>query len=110
MSKMFGGYDIEDIDTIANVLLQALDDTQEPHTDLKVLALCRAITLIGNEADLDRACMMIDEMADYGLAEALELMEPDFMEPDDDLPVDHIPIEYVLELDDDEGDEDADDD
>lgn len=102
----FAGFELDDIDSIAQPLLQALDDTGETDVRLKVLALCRAITLIGNESDLDNACQMIDEMSDFILTESLELLEPDFLEDEDDVPLDHI---STLELDDDEEDEDDED-
>lgn len=100
----FGGFEIEDIDAIAQPLLQALEDTGEADVKLHVLALCRAITLIGKEKDLDTACQMIDEMADFLITEALALMDDDdeFDEVEDDVPLDHL---GTLELDDD-GDDD----
>lgn len=108
----FAGFELDDIDSIAQPLLQALDDTGETDVRLKVLALCRAITLIGSESDLDNACQMIDEMSDFIVTEALgdQALSAEwehFGEDDDedDLPLDHI---STLELDEDEGDDDAD--
>lgn len=57
------GYDLDDIDGIAANLFQVIAEEQIP-TTLAILALCRAITMLGTEEDMDLACVMIDQIRD----------------------------------------------
>jgi hypothetical protein len=77
--KTLYGYSTDEIDELAAELFAVIAEAQVPIT-LAVLSLCKAITMVGNDDDLDLACMMIDqlkEMADEGEPYELELHEDD---------------------------------
>lgn len=57
------GYHIDEIDEVAQDLLQILSDLDVPVT-LGVLALSRAISAIGSEQELDEAARVIDQFRD----------------------------------------------
>lgn len=71
MAIHLDGYDLTDVDDLAKELLTAADDTGSAR-DLILLALCRCISAIGSESELDRACRVIDEFSsiphDWGKA------------------------------------------
>lgn len=55
------GYTLDEIDDLAAEVFQLLVDEQVP-IRLGILALCRAITMLGTEEDMDLACLMIDKL------------------------------------------------
>lgn len=57
------GHSLDDIDEIASEVFSLLAD-QHLTSRLSVLALCRAIAMIGTEEDLDVACAVIDQFSD----------------------------------------------
>ena len=56
-------YNIDEINSVAWELLQTLSELDAP-VPLAIQGLCRAITLIGTQEDLDNACRLIDDMAE----------------------------------------------
>ena len=54
-------YSRVEIDELADQITDLLLDEETP---LAILALCKAITMLGNEADLDNACRWIDEFSE----------------------------------------------
>ena len=58
-----GGYDIAEINTIADEIFQGVVELNIPNR-LAILGLCRAITIIGSEVDLDMACRYIDQLSE----------------------------------------------
>lgn len=57
------GYSMDEVDQYARDLLQLLEDTEVP-VPLMLLSLCRAITIVGTEEELDVSCLLIDELRD----------------------------------------------
>ncbi len=57
------GYDQDEIDQYAREILHQLMDLDLP-IPLILLSLCRAITIVATEEELDTACLMLDEMRD----------------------------------------------
>lgn len=68
------GYTLDEIDEVAQEIFQTIAEQQVPNRHA-LAALCRVITMIGNEEDLDLACSMIDKLAEvieedrYGVLE-----------------------------------------
>ncbi len=56
-------YSADEIDQYARDILQVAEDMELP-ISLMLLSLCRAITIIGSEEELDVACLLIDELRD----------------------------------------------
>lgn len=63
ITPIVGGYDIGEIDSIAQDLFQLICEMQIP-IPLAALALCRTLTMVGDEQDLDIACSMIDRFVE----------------------------------------------
>lgn len=57
------GYDIDEIDEIARDVFQLLTE-QGVDINLSILGLCRAITILADEEQLDYACRMIDVLSE----------------------------------------------
>jgi hypothetical protein len=57
------GFDILEIDDVAHDLLHFLAEMGLP-PKLTVLGLCRAITILSSDEDLDHACRLIDELSE----------------------------------------------
>lgn len=88
MIDHYAGYPIRDIDFLATIILNALDDCGEEDEKLCILALCRAIALTGTPAQLDEACSAIDALTDE--AEDVEASpEDDLLVGMDELEEDH---------------------
>lgn len=59
------GWSIDRIDDTAYELIQALSEMGIPST-LGFLGLCRALTILGDDEDLDMACKLIDDFSELG--------------------------------------------
>ena len=77
------GFSMDEIDEIAAEVFTSLAEERVP-VKLSILALCRAITMLGTEEDMDMACLMIDrireltdEAGEYTEGELLEEVEED---------------------------------
>ncbi len=57
------GFSADEIDQAARDILQSAEDLELP-LSLMLLALCRAITVIASEEEIDTACILIDELKD----------------------------------------------
>ncbi len=57
------GYTNDEVDQYARDILQMLEDVELP-ISLMLLSLCRAITIVGTEEELDVCCALIDELRD----------------------------------------------
>lgn len=66
--RTFYGYALDEIEEVAAEIFETVAEAHVPAT-MAILALCRAITLIGSESDLDLACLMIDQLRDVDLAD-----------------------------------------
>lgn len=75
---MLKGYDLEEIESVADTLIQLLDES-EVDQPLSVLALCLALVKIADDAQLGEACITIDR-----LAEAFEPQEDEDDDSDED--------------------------
>lgn len=58
------GYDIDELDRVAEEVLSTLEDAVETDRRLALLAMCRAIVLIADEDELDEACSWIDRLSE----------------------------------------------
>lgn len=69
------GYDMGEVEDLAADLFATLSE-QGTTVKLSLLALCRAITLVGAEpADLDSACRYIDEFSEIPLDNTIEAVD-----------------------------------
>ncbi len=59
------GFDDDEIDQSARDILLAVEDMELP-LPLLLLSLCKLITIIGSEEEIDTACILIDELRDNG--------------------------------------------
>ena len=62
-SNLIHGYDLDEIDEVAQEIFQVIAEQQVP-SRLAIAALCRTIVMMGTDEDLDLACSMIDRIAD----------------------------------------------
>lgn len=61
MSVQLYGFSLEEIDEVAAEVFSTLAEERIP-LKLCILSLCRTITMMGSEEDLDMACMVIDRL------------------------------------------------
>ena len=61
--RLLKGYLIDEVDDLAKEVIQLFAEVDTP-TDLGILALCRAIVMLGTPEDLDVACRVIDELSE----------------------------------------------
>lgn len=64
--RLLYGYDLDEVEEVAAELFQTIAEAQVPVT-FAILALCRTITMIGTEEDLDLACIMIDQLRELSM-------------------------------------------
>ena len=76
-SPIINQYGVDEIDEVARDVLQALGDLDLP-TPLCILGLCRVITIIGSQHDLDNACRFIDELSE------IDYIDPGYADLDED--------------------------
>lgn len=77
------GYDQDEIDQYARVALDTLIETGVEDS-LILLALCRAITIMASEEELDIACLILDEMRELSIDDFSDYDNIDNPEDDDD--------------------------
>lgn len=62
MNSLYG-YPLDEIDALGKEIFTTLAD-QGISVRFSLLGLCRAITLIGSDEDIDLACITIDRLAE----------------------------------------------
>jgi hypothetical protein len=82
MDDMLCGYTLEEIDELGAEIFQLVVEEQVP-IRLAILGLCRAITMLGTDEDMDLACMMIDRLREM-VAEENFIESDDFDEEEED--------------------------
>jgi len=72
--RLLYGYDLDEVDETASELFAVIAEAQVP-TTFAILALAKAISLIGSEEELDLACIMIDQLREAAEDEQFDIDE-----------------------------------